>query len=141
MPVSSLSVFPVFAIIAAVLAVGATIAAFIFLLPEAKRPKLNKFLGTVSDILNFKTLFIEKILKALYVFATAFALIFGFLMLFSFLISSIPKYINTYICSLCEFLRFLSCFLTISLFKTNFFCIKICLTIILVCAIGCVIII
>ena len=84
MPVSSLSVFPVFAIIAAVLAVGATIAAFIFLLPEAKRPKLNKFLGTVSDILNFKTLFIEKILKALYVFATAFALIFGFLMLFSF---------------------------------------------------------
>ena len=63
MPVSSLSVFPVFAIIAAVLAVGATIAAF---------------------ILNFKTLFIEKILKALYVFATAFALIFGFLMLFSF---------------------------------------------------------
>ena len=65
MPVSSLSVFPVFAIIAAVLAVGATIAAFIFLLPEAKRPKLNKFLGTVSDILNFKTLFIEKILKAL----------------------------------------------------------------------------
>ena len=37
-----------------------------------------------GDILNFKTLFIEKILKALYVFATAFALIFGFLMLFSF---------------------------------------------------------
>ena len=67
MPVSSLSVFPVFAIIAAVLAVGPTIAAFIFLLPEAKRTKLNKFLGTVSDILNFKTLFIEKILKALYV--------------------------------------------------------------------------
>ena len=74
----------VFAVIAAILAIGATVVAFILLLPEKKRPKLNKFLGTVADILNFKHLFIEKILKAVYVFATAFAIIFGFLMLFSF---------------------------------------------------------
>lgn len=74
----------VFAVIAAILAIGATVVAFILLLPEKKRPKLNKFLGTVADILNFKHLFVEKILKAIYVFATAFAIIFGFLMLFSF---------------------------------------------------------
>ncbi len=74
----------VFAVIAAILAIGATVVAFILLLPEKKRPKLNKFFGVVADILNFKHLFIEKILKAVYVFATAFAIIFGFLMLFSF---------------------------------------------------------
>lgn len=67
-------------IIAMILALGATVCAFIFVVPEKKRR--NKFMKILSDIVNFKTLFIEKFLQATYIFATAFCLIAGFCMLF-----------------------------------------------------------
>ena len=57
-------------IIGAILAIAATILTFIFILPEKKRPSLNKFFQVVADIFNFKALFIEKILKFLYILAT-----------------------------------------------------------------------
>ena len=70
-------------IIGAVLAIAATILTFIFILPENKRPSLNKFFQVVADILNFKTLFIEKILKFLYILVTFYCIAAGFFMLFS----------------------------------------------------------
>ena len=70
-------------IIGGILALAATILVCIFILPEKKRPSLNKFFRFVADIFNFKTLFIEKILKFLYIFATLYCIAAGFFMLFS----------------------------------------------------------
>lgn len=74
----------IFTIIALILALGATVVSFIFIVPEKKREKLNKIGKLLHDIFNFKFLIVEKILQALYIFATAFAVIYGFFMLFSF---------------------------------------------------------
>ncbi len=70
-------------IIGVVLAIAGTVLAFIFILPEKRRASLNKFFQTVADIFNFKVLFIEIILKALYIFLTLFCVVCGFFMLFS----------------------------------------------------------
>ena len=61
---------------AVLLAIAATILAFIFIVPESKREKLNSFGKFLHDALNFKFLIVEKILQALYIFATAFIILF-----------------------------------------------------------------
>ena len=70
-------------IIALILGIAATVLAFIFLVPDKKAEKLNKFGKAIHSLLTFKFLFIEKILQALYIFTTAFIILEGFLMLFS----------------------------------------------------------
>lgn len=70
-------------IIGVIFAIAGTVLAFIFILPEKKRASLNKFFKGLADVLNFKVLFIEKILKALYIFLTFFCVVCGFFMLFS----------------------------------------------------------
>lgn len=69
-------------IIALLLAIAATVLAFIFIVPEKKRDKLGKFGKFLHDTCNFKYLIIEKILQALYIFATALTILIGFFMLF-----------------------------------------------------------
>lgn len=69
-------------IIALILAIAATVLAFIFITPEKKRDSLPKFLKILHDIANFKGLFIEVILKALYIFFTVFIILVGFFSLF-----------------------------------------------------------
>lgn len=69
-------------ILAAIFALAATVLAFIFIVPEKKRAKLNKLGQLVHDIVNFKFLIVEKILQALYIFATATVILIGFFMLF-----------------------------------------------------------
>lgn len=71
-----------FIIIACIAAVVVAILSFIFLLPEKKRPTLNKFLTAVADIFNFKSLLLEKILKFFYILLTIFSIVLGFFMLF-----------------------------------------------------------
>lgn len=71
-------------ILGVTLALAATILLFIFILPDKKREKLPSILKLVHDIFNFKTLFLEKILQALYVFATMSCICVGFMMLFGF---------------------------------------------------------
>lgn len=71
-------------IIATVFALAATVLAFIFIVPEHKRNKLNKIGKLAHDIVNFKFLIIEKILQALYIFCTALVVLLGFFMLFYF---------------------------------------------------------
>lgn len=70
------------------LSVMATIAAvvllYIFILPEKKREKLPKLFKIVSDILNMKELFIEKVLRFLYILSTVACVITGVLMIFGF---------------------------------------------------------
>lgn len=69
-------------IIALLLAIAATVLAFVFIVPEKKRDKLGKFGKFLHDTCNFKYLIIEKILQALYIFATALTILIGFFMLF-----------------------------------------------------------
>ena len=70
-------------ILGVVLAIIATVAACIFIMPENKTKTLNKFLYFVHKLINFKFLLIEKILKILYVFSTASVILIGFFLLFS----------------------------------------------------------
>ncbi len=67
-----------------VCAIAATVLAFIFVLPEDKCKKMPKIFMILHNILNFKSLMIETIMKALYIFATAACVLVGFFMLFGF---------------------------------------------------------
>ena len=73
----------IFLIIAVVLAIAATVLAFIFIVPEKRREKLNAFGKFLHDLCSFKFLVVEKILQALYIFSTAFVIFFGVLQLFN----------------------------------------------------------
>ena len=73
----------IFLIIAVVLAIAATVLAFIFIVPEKRREKLNAFGKFLHDLCSFKFLVVEKILQALYIFSTAFVILFGVLQLFN----------------------------------------------------------
>ena len=69
-------------IISLVLGIAATVLAFIFIVPENKRAKLNGFGKFLHDTVNFKFLIVEKILQALYILLTSMIIIEGFCMLF-----------------------------------------------------------
>lgn len=71
-------------ILGIIVAVAATVLAYIFILPESKRSALPKFFQFVADLFNFKYLVLEKILKALYIFNTLACVGVGFFMLFCF---------------------------------------------------------
>lgn len=78
----SLSVSSGFATIAALLAIAATVLAFVFIVPEKRREKLNAFGKFLHDTCNFKYLVVEKLLQALYIFSTALIILNGFFLLF-----------------------------------------------------------
>ena len=71
-------------IIAVVLAIIAAIALMIFVAPESKREqyKNNKAFVFINDLLNFKALLIDKILKFLYILCTCLVIFVGFFNLF-----------------------------------------------------------
>lgn len=77
-----MALYSVAAIIAAVLAIGAAIVMFIFVMPKKKDGKLPKILQIFHDIAHFKQFFIGYALKAMYIIATVFCLVFGFILLF-----------------------------------------------------------
>ena len=52
----------IFLVIAAVLAIAATVLAFIFIVPEKRREKMNAFGRFLQDLCSFKFLVVEKIL-------------------------------------------------------------------------------
>lgn len=72
-------------LLGAIFGLAATVLAAIFLVPESKKEKFknSKFMLWLHDFLNFRTLIIEKILKFVYILATAFCICGGFFMLFS----------------------------------------------------------
>ena len=69
-------------IIGAIVAVIATVLAYLFIMPERYRDTLPGFFQWVHDVFNFKSLLIEKIMKALYVFCTIGVIVVGILLLF-----------------------------------------------------------
>ena len=78
----SLSVSSGFATVATLLAIAATVLAFVFIVPEKRREKLNAFGKFLHDTCNFKYLVVEKLLQALYIFSTALVILNGFFLLF-----------------------------------------------------------
>ncbi len=70
-------------VVALVLAIVGTVLAYIFIMPKEKVKGLNKFWYFVHNVFSFKTLLVEKIFKALYVFVTIYLLLAGFLSLFN----------------------------------------------------------
>ena len=73
----------IFTIVGGILAVVATVLAYVFIVPEKRREKLNAFGKFLHDTCNFKYLIVEKILQTLYIFFTADMIILGFFMLFA----------------------------------------------------------
>lgn len=69
-------------VMAALAAIAATVLFCIFLMPEKKAKKLPKFLRVIRDVLNMKELYLEKVLRVLYVCTTLFCIIAGGLMFF-----------------------------------------------------------
>lgn len=64
-------------------AIAATVLAFVFILPDKKKAALPDALKKIADILDFRTLFLEKIIKALYLFLTFACICVGLFMLIS----------------------------------------------------------
>ena len=58
-----------------------TVLAYIFIVPEEKRDKLNKLGQFIHDIFNFKFLIVEKILQFFYVLTTIAAICGGLCMI------------------------------------------------------------
>lgn len=77
-------IFIVAAIIAAIMAIGAVVVMFIFVMPKKKDGNLPKVLQILHDLAHFKKFYIGDVLKALYILATAFCLIYGLILLFGF---------------------------------------------------------
>ena len=71
-----------FTVSAILFAIAATVLAFIFIVPEKRREKLNAFGKFLHDTCNFKYLVVEKLLQAVYIFSTALVILNGFFMLF-----------------------------------------------------------
>ena len=70
-------------ILCILMAIAATVLAFIFILPEKKRNKLPGFFRAIHDLFNFKYLVIEKVMQALYIFSTLFTVLYGFFSIFT----------------------------------------------------------
>lgn len=66
-------------IISILVSLVGSILIWVLVMPEKKRPTLNAFFTFVSDVFNFRSLLIEKILKFTYLLFTLFVIVFGFL--------------------------------------------------------------
>lgn len=77
-----MQIYTVASIIALILALGAAVVMFIFVMPKKKDGKLPKILQIFHDIAHFKQFFLGYALKAMYIIATVFCLVYGFILLF-----------------------------------------------------------
>lgn len=73
-------------VFAAMTAIAATVLYYIFIKPDHKAAKMPKFVRVIRDVLEMKELYLEKVLKALYVVSSLFCVIAGALLLFNFYI-------------------------------------------------------
>lgn len=64
-------------------ALTATILLFLFVLPNRKNGRLPPALQWLRDVLTFKKLYLEVILRAFYIFFTCLSIFWGFFLLFS----------------------------------------------------------
>ncbi len=71
-------------VLAVVLAIVATVLAFVVVLSKKGRESQNPFMKFLVNVCDFRSLIIEKILKALYIFSTSFIILKGVLGIFDF---------------------------------------------------------
>ena len=71
-------------VLALVLAVVATVLAFVVVLSKKGRESQNPFMKSLVNVCDFRSLIIEKILKALYIFSTSYVILKGVLGIFDF---------------------------------------------------------
>ncbi len=71
-------------VLALVLAVVATALAFVVVLSKKGRESQNPFMKFLVNVCDFRSLIIEKILKALYIFSTSYVILKGVLGIFDF---------------------------------------------------------
>lgn len=69
-------------IIAAIISIILVIVLYIFILPDAKRPMLNKFFQMVHDFLKIKRLMIESIFRFIYILSVVLSVVEGIFLLF-----------------------------------------------------------
>lgn len=60
----------IFTIIAVLAAIVGTVFAYIYIVPEENEKSENKYIKFLNGLCNFKKLYIEDIMRALYIFAT-----------------------------------------------------------------------
>jgi len=77
------STFEVMLYIALALAVIATVAVCYFILPKSKANHANAYIAKAHDVVNFKSLLIDKLIKVLYIFSTCFVVLFAIFELFA----------------------------------------------------------
>ena len=70
-------------IIGLILAVIATIFTYLFIIPDRVRRRLPGFLQFFHDLINFKVMLLESVIKLLYVFCSFGCILVGILLLFS----------------------------------------------------------
>lgn len=63
--------------------IAAMVCIYVLIMPEGKYRTLNPFCRWLSDLFNFRSLWLESIIKFFYVLSTVACVIFGFFMLFS----------------------------------------------------------
>ncbi len=63
--------------------IAAMICIYVLIMPEGKYRTLNPFCRWLSDLFNFRSLWLESIIKFFYILSTVSCVIFGFFMLFS----------------------------------------------------------
>ncbi len=63
--------------------IAAMVCIYVLIMPEGKYRTLNPFCRWLSDLFNFRSLWLESIIKFFYILSTVACVIFGFLMLFS----------------------------------------------------------
>lgn len=87
-----INTMPIVLGLSGITALAATVLLYIFVLPENKKEKLPKVGKIIHDIFNFKQLFLEKILQAIYVLSSVACVVTGVLMLFGFEIYTYSSY-------------------------------------------------
>ena len=70
-------------IIATVISLILVMLLYIYVLPENKRPHLNKLFTFIHDFLSIKTLWIDKIFRFFFVLSAVSSLVYGIFMLFN----------------------------------------------------------
>lgn len=69
-------------ILGVIVAVVLTVLVYVLILPKSKEGKLGKFPQFLRDLFKFKKLFIEEILRFIYIFQTFLCIGIGFFMMF-----------------------------------------------------------
>ncbi len=82
LPISRVSL--VLLAISVIAAIVLTILIAVLVLPEKRRPELSPFFQKLHDLIQFRHLWVETILKVLYIFTTLLICLFGFSLLFGY---------------------------------------------------------